>query len=101
MRSGSCRSSDEEDHLVLRRKGIPGSELMEETPPPTRLGFYDRDCIFDLDEPQDAGSRGRFLRDAEGRIRHLHYGGRLTPRFEGGESLETLLAAAPEPSGGG
>ena len=52
-----------------------------------------------LDEPQDAGSRGRFLRDAEGRIRHLHYGGRLTPRFEGGESLETLLAGASEPSG--
>ena len=96
---GLLQVEREEDHLVMRRKGIPGSELMEETPPPTRLGFYDRDCIFDLDEPRDAGSRGRFLRDAEGRIRHLHYGGRLTPRFEGGESLETLLAAAPEPSG--
>ena len=40
------------------------------------------------------------LRDAEGRIRHLHYGGRLTPRFEGGESLETLRAAAAESSEG-
>ena len=70
---------------------------MEEPPPPIRLGFYDRDCIFDLDEP--AGSRGRFLRDAEGRIQHLHHGGRLTPRFQGGESLETLLAAASETSG--
>jgi len=78
-------------HLVLRRGGIPGSELMQEEQPPLRLGFYDRDCIFDLDEPEADGSRGKFLRDAQGRIRHLHFGGRLTPLFEGGESLEALL----------
>jgi CubicO group peptidase (beta-lactamase class C family) len=94
---GLMQVERQEDHLVLRRKGIPGSELMEEPPAPIRLGFYDRDCIFDLDEP--ASSRGRFLRDAEGRIQHLHHGGRLTPRFQEGESLETLLAAASEPSG--
>jgi CubicO group peptidase (beta-lactamase class C family) len=88
---GLIQVERQEDHLVLRREGIPGSELMEETPPPTRLGFHDRDCVFDLDEPEDQGSRGQFLRDAEGRVRHLHFGGRLTPRFEGGESLESLL----------
>jgi CubicO group peptidase (beta-lactamase class C family) len=97
---GLVQVDRQEDHLVLRREGIPDSELMEETTPPVRLGFYDRDCLFDLDEPEDAGSRGRFLRDAEGRIRYLHYGGRLTPRFEGGVSLETLRAAAAESSGG-
>jgi CubicO group peptidase (beta-lactamase class C family) len=96
---GLLQVERQEDHLVLRRKGIPGSELMEEPPPPIRLGFYDRDCIFDLDEPEDASSRGRFLRDTEGRIQHLHHGGRLTPRFQEGESLETLLATASEPSG--
>lgn len=96
---GLLQVERQEDHLVLRREGIPGSELMEEAPPPIRLGFYDRDCIFDLDEPEATGSRGRFLRDADGRIRHLHHGGRLMPRFEGGESLETLLATASEPTG--
>ena len=96
---GLLQVEREGDRLVLRRQGIPGSELMEETPPPVQLGFYDRDRVFDLGEPEEASGRGQFLRDAEGRVRHLHYGGRLTPRFEGGVSLETLLAAAPPASG--
>jgi len=89
---GLMQVEREEDHLVLSRKALPGSELMEEVPPPVRLGFYEPDCIFDLDEAM--GARGKFLRDADGRVRHLHFGGRLTPRFEGGDSVETLLAAA-------
>jgi hypothetical protein len=90
---GLVQVEHREDHLVLRRKGIPGAELMAEAPPPIRLGFYDQDCVFDLDEAGGASSRGKFLRDADGQIRHLHHGGRLLPRFEGGESLETLIEA--------
>jgi CubicO group peptidase (beta-lactamase class C family) len=96
---GLLQVERQEDYLVLRREGIPGSKLMKEAPPPIRLGFYDRDCIFDLDEPEATGSRGRFLRDAGGRIQQLHHGGRLTPRFEGGESLKILLATASETTG--
>jgi CubicO group peptidase (beta-lactamase class C family) len=79
---------DGED-LLLRREPIPGSELMAEAPPPVRVGFYDEDCIFDRSEP--ASVRGKFLREADGHIRHLHWGGRLIPRFEGGESWKTFL----------
>jgi hypothetical protein len=57
--------------------------------PPVRVGFYDEDCIFDRSEP--ASVRGKFLREADGHIRHLHWGGRLIPRFEGGESWKTFL----------
>ena len=79
----------------LRREPIPGSELMEEVPPPVRLGFYDEDSIFDLAEPADLLSRGKFLRDPDGRVQHLHFHGRQVPRFEGGESWKTVLDGGP------
>jgi CubicO group peptidase (beta-lactamase class C family) len=88
-----------EDHLVLSFQGIPGAELMEEERPPVRLGFSETDCIFDLDEPM--GSPGKFLRGADGRVEHLHFGLRLTPRFEGGVSVDELVAAASESRGDG
>jgi CubicO group peptidase (beta-lactamase class C family) len=93
---GLVRIEREEDHLLLRREPIPGSELMEEVPPPVRLGFYDEDSIFDLTEPADLLSRGKFLRGPDGRIQHLHFHGRQVPRFEGGSSWATMLQGSPE-----
>jgi CubicO group peptidase (beta-lactamase class C family) len=95
---GLLQVEREGDHLVLRRGIIPGSELMEEQTPPVRVGFSEPDCIFDLDEP--LSTSGRFLRDADGRVQHLHFGGRLTPRFEGGVSVDDLVAAAAETADG-
>jgi hypothetical protein len=67
-------------HLVVTRQGIPGSELMEETPPPGRLLFYEHDKVVGLDEPS-AGDRGEFLRGDDGQITFFRWGGRILPRY--------------------
>jgi hypothetical protein len=70
----------EGSHLVVTREAIPGSELMEEVPPPVRLAFYDNDAVFGLDEPSK-GDRGEFLRGDDGRITFFRWGGRILPRY--------------------
>lgn len=67
--------------LQVCRAPVPGSELMESTPPPTRIAFSAPDEIFSLDEPQSRSGRGRFLRDAAGQITALHAGGRFLMRM--------------------
>ena len=47
-----------------------------ETPPPTRLAFWDADKIIALDDPF-RGSRGEFLRDAAGAIAWFRFGSRV------------------------
>lgn len=47
-----------------------------ETPPPTRLAFWDADRIIALDDPFK-GSRGEFLRNADGTIAWLRFSSRV------------------------
>jgi hypothetical protein len=47
-----------------------------ETPPPTRLAFWDADKIIALDEPFK-GARGEFLRHADGSIAWFRFGSRV------------------------
>jgi hypothetical protein len=47
-----------------------------ETPPPTRLAFWDADKIIALDDPFK-GSRGEFLRNTNGSIAWLRFGSRV------------------------
>lgn len=68
-------------HLAVRRNPIPGSELMEESPPPARIAFYDKDRIICIGDTNEAGAKGEFLRGGDGNITFLHWGGRLLPRY--------------------
>jgi CubicO group peptidase (beta-lactamase class C family) len=47
-----------------------------ETPPPTRLAFWGADQIIALDDPFK-GSRGEFLRNADGSIAWFRFGSRI------------------------
>jgi hypothetical protein len=50
------------------------------TPPPTRLALCGEDTIVALDPPFK-GTRGEFLRDANGEIAWLRMGGRIARRM--------------------
>jgi CubicO group peptidase (beta-lactamase class C family) len=94
---GLVHVAREGDHLVLSRESIPGSELMEEATPPVPLAFFAADGVFELEEPVN-GSRGQFLRNADGRVQHLHFGGRLLPRSgEGGTWKDMLGLSSSSP----
>jgi CubicO group peptidase (beta-lactamase class C family) len=67
-------------HLVVKRQPVPGSELMEEVPPPVRIAFYDKDLVIGLDEPSE-GAKGDFLRGDDGKITFFRWGGRILPRY--------------------
>jgi CubicO group peptidase (beta-lactamase class C family) len=64
--------------LGLRPKpGFPSPDSPARPgPPPSRLAFSDRDAVVALDPPL-AGSRGDFLRGADGEIAWFRWGGRL------------------------
>ncbi len=47
-----------------------------ETPPPTRLAFWDTDKIIALDDPF-RGSRGEFLRNTDGSLAWFRFGSRV------------------------
>jgi hypothetical protein len=48
-------------------------------PPPTPLAFYGDDLVF-VTEGRFKGAKGRFLRDADGRVAWLRAGARLHAR---------------------
>jgi CubicO group peptidase (beta-lactamase class C family) len=57
--------------------GFPTPDsLPGESPPPTRLAFWDADKIIALDHPFK-GARGEFLRNADGSIAWLRFGSRV------------------------
>jgi CubicO group peptidase (beta-lactamase class C family) len=68
-------------HLLVTRQAIPGSELMEETSPPARIAFYDKDRVVCVGDTNEAGAKGDFLRDDDGNITFLRWGGRILPRY--------------------
>ena len=77
---GVVRVEREEDHLVITREPIPGSELMDEVAPPVRVGFYDTDRVTDPGELAGR-DRGEFLRGSDGTIGFFRWGGRILPRY--------------------
>jgi len=82
---GIVQVEREGPHLVVRRKPIPGSELMEEAPLPASVAFYDKDRVVCIGETSEAGSKGAFLRGDDGKITFLHWGGRILPRYPAGD----------------
>ncbi len=61
----------------IPKGGFPTPESPPgETPPPTRLAFWDTDKIVALDDPFK-GSRGEFLRDAGDSIAWFRFGSRV------------------------
>ncbi len=72
-------------NLSVRRNPIPGSELMEEAPPPALIAFYDRDRVVCIGDTNEAGGRGDFLRGDDGKITFFRWGGRILPRFPAGD----------------
>lgn len=71
-----------DDTLVLetvRRGNVLGTQPQPPLPPPVRLAFRAEDHAVALDAPMK-GSRGEFLRDAEGAIAWFRWGGRIHRR---------------------
>jgi CubicO group peptidase (beta-lactamase class C family) len=70
--------------LVLQshpKGGFPTPDVPPgETPPPTRLAFWDADKIIALDE-HFKGSRGEFLRHPDGSIAWFRFGSRVHSRL--------------------
>ncbi len=70
--------------LILQshpKGGFPTPDLPPgETPPPTRVAFWDADKIIALDEPFK-GSRGEFLRNPDGSIAWFRFGSRVHARL--------------------
>jgi CubicO group peptidase (beta-lactamase class C family) len=71
--------------LILQshpKGGFPTPDVPPgETPPPTRLAFWDADKIIALDE-HFKGSRGEFLRHPDGSIAWFRFGGRVHSRLQ-------------------
>jgi CubicO group peptidase (beta-lactamase class C family) len=64
---------------VTERVNLLGVQPQPSLPPPTRLAFRDPDRVLGVDAPFK-GARGEFLRDPEGRVTWLRWGGRIHAR---------------------
>ena len=75
-----CELTVQDGNLMLLyhlKGGFPTPDSPPgETPPPTRLAFWDADKIIGLDEPFK-GDRGEFLRRADGSIAWFRFGSRV------------------------
>lgn len=73
----------EDGMLVLHATPRGGFPLRDskpgEPPPPTRLSLHQDECVIGVDSPYK-GARGEFLRDANGAIEWLRFGGRIAKR---------------------
>ncbi|MBI3732508.1 MAG: beta-lactamase family protein [Chloroflexi bacterium] len=63
------------------RGGYPTRDSPQPAPPPTRVAFCATDRVFALDPPHE-GTEGEFLRDAQGEVRWLRWGGRVRVRAD-------------------
>jgi CubicO group peptidase (beta-lactamase class C family) len=66
---------------VIPKGGFPTVDSpASPPPPPARLAFYAEDKVIGLDEPF-AGARGEFLRQPDGGLAWLRFGGRIHQRL--------------------
>lgn len=81
--SGICDIYVNEGVLMLQyipKGGFPTPESpAPQAPPPVRMGMYAEDRVISLDEPMK-NARGEFLRNPDGNITWLRFGGRLHER---------------------
>jgi hypothetical protein len=64
---------------TVRRANALGTRPEAPIPPPVRLAFRDEDKVVALDPPMK-GNRGEFLRNPDGSIAWLRWGGRIHAR---------------------